>query len=235
MKTTIWTKKRKISFWVHVGFVSIPFVASTAASFTFWSELFNSVYVAIPMVLSVEILALTGLLLFIMKIESPFVWLRHLLPFISVGPLVYELYKLLSHNGPIAASVFTAIIAGLSIFIARECFNTIENQFIDPIEQAKEKVREDLAPLVLQMEQYRERDSIFAGFLADTLEERGISLLPNQQRRIAGETTTNTQDDKPCPKCGSPLTHMKYMHAHRKNADGSLRGCEQCSNVLVIK
>ena len=233
MKNTIWTRKRKVTFWVHVGFVSIPFIASTAASFIFWSQLFNSPYIAVSLVLSVEVLALTGLVLFILDIESPFVWLRHLLPFISVGPLVYELYKLLEHNGPITASIFTCIIAALSIFIARECFVTIENQFVDPIAAAREKVREELSPIILQMTQYKERDSIFAGFLADTLEERGITLQPTQQRRITGEAAT-FQENKPCPKCGTLVSHMKFVQAHRKLHDGSLRGCEHCSSVLVV-
>ena len=233
MKNTIWTNKRKVTFWVHVGFVSIPFTGSTIASFIFWGGLFNNAWLAVPLVLSIEMLALTGMILFILDIDSPFTWLRHTLPVISVGPLAYELYQLLSHNGPIVAGIFTAIIAGLSIFIARECFVTIENQFVDPIAAAREKVREELSPIILQMTQYKERDSIFAGFLADALEERGINLLPTQQKRITGEPT-NVQENKPCPKCGTFVSHMKFVQAHRKLPNGELKGCEHCSSVLVI-
>jgi hypothetical protein len=226
-----WTKNRWVSFIVHAGFVAIPFTASTVSSLLFWQEMFQSWQLAVTMIVSVELLALTGLVLYIARIESPFTWLRHLLPFISIGPLGYELYRQLAHNGVYVASIFTGILVILSMYIAHQCFATIEMQFIDPATAAKEKAHEEVARLEKELLELQEKVRIVNGFVIGYANQQGVSLQPTQKNKLIPADAA-TVELKPCPRCGTGLAHMKYVQAHRK-VNGELRGCENCATVLI--
>lgn len=58
-----WTRTRRLSFVVHVGFVTVPFLASSVSAFLLWQELFRSPWLAVPMVAVIDVLALAGLVL----------------------------------------------------------------------------------------------------------------------------------------------------------------------------
>lgn len=169
-----WTRKRKASLVVHAGFVSVPFTISTASAYLFWYALFKTEWLAAPMVVVIDLLALTGLVLFIVGIESPFVTLRHLLPFVSVVPLGWELYSLLAkHNDPLLSGVVTAFVTGVLVVIAWSCFRTIERLFIDPVTAARERARERVRDLDLRLAELRVEEEAARGFVVGWLESRG--------------------------------------------------------------
>lgn len=160
-----WTTARRISFAVHVFFVSVPFLASSISALLLWHALFDSWYLAIPAVLVVDILALTGLVLFIMRVPSPFVPLRRALPFVSVVPLGRELYLLLAHNDGVIAVGVTVLSVIVLTAIAWKCFDTIEQLFIDPVKAAREKAREQLAQLTVELAQLTEKNTVVEEFV----------------------------------------------------------------------
>jgi hypothetical protein len=159
-----WTAKRKVSFWVHVGFVSIPFGISTVSAFLLWQSLFNSGWLAFALVAVVEILSLTGLVLYIARIQSPFHVLRLALPFISVVPLCWELYQLLKHNEGWTPVVATGIVAVILIAVSHQCFTTIENLFIDPVAAAHERAAERVASMEYELAELQKRQQLVVGF-----------------------------------------------------------------------
>lgn len=212
---THWTIKRKLSFGIHAGVVSIPFGFSTVSAFLFWRSLFGSGWIAAPMVGVVDVLALLGLVLYIVGIESPFVWLRHLLPFISIVPLGIELYTLLQHNGPLTAGAVTVLVSALLVLIAWKCFTTIERLFIDPIEAAREKAREQLGTFQRTFAQLEEMNGI-----ADTFAlERMRYHAPVASARIA------EQVDYPAPKKSRIHAQLEATHA---GADADAQSCPKC-------
>lgn len=162
-----WTTKRKASFWVHTTVVAIPLVWSTVSAFNFWASLFNTPWLAAPMVAAIEILALLGFVLFIVGIQSPFTTLRHALPFISVVPLMWELYTLLQHNGLWIAIITTVVVAGVLIAISWQCFSTIERLFINPVEAARERALEQLNSIQVGLMQAKEIKSLADSFIAE--------------------------------------------------------------------
>lgn len=142
-----WSNKRLLSFYIHLAFVTVPFLASALSSAILWHDLFDSWWYAVPMVLTVDILTLTGLILYIARVPSPFVPLRHFLPVVSVVPLARELYSLLERNGWIVAGIVTAIVIALFTWIAWQCWRTIEQLFVSPVEAASEQARERLSEI----------------------------------------------------------------------------------------
>jgi hypothetical protein len=76
--THYWTKRRKWSLGIHVAFVLVPFSLSTVSALLFWRAMFGGWWLAVPMVAVIEVLSLAGLVLFLTKIESPFVALAPL-------------------------------------------------------------------------------------------------------------------------------------------------------------
>jgi hypothetical protein len=166
-----WTKQRKIAFWFHVIVVAIPFTISAVSAWLFWYNLFQSGWIATAMVIVVDVLALSGLVLYIYRIESPFVALRHALPFISIIPLGLELYGLLADRGWVAYPV--AIIAtAILVAVAWQCFATIERLFISPLEAARERAREQAQALTLSLAQLREYESVADEFALERLQYR---------------------------------------------------------------
>ena len=167
---THWTNRRTASFFIHAYFVAIPFGLSTGAALAFWHDMFGAWMIAILMVAAIEILSLTGLVLHIANVESPFVALRHLLPFISIVPLGRELYVLLAHNDPWIAWSLTIIATLILVVIAWQCFRAIERLFIDPIDAAKEKVHAQVAAFRLRLAQHEEMSLIVDDFVRERLD-----------------------------------------------------------------
>lgn len=201
-----WTRKRKISFVVHVGFVAVPFGFSTVSAYLFWRALFNSDWLAAPMIIVVDVLALAGLVLFIAQIESPFVWLRHLLPFVSIVPLGWELYLLLEHNGPALAWSLTLIVTTIMVAIAWQCFRAIERLFVDPIEAARERAKERVRDLDLRLAELRVMEEAAGGFVTAYLEaRRGPHVEAQAAPQLPAGGTETEEEIRPLPKGLWPL------------------------------
>lgn len=190
-----WTPKRKASFIIHALIVSVPFTFSTASAVLFWHNLFQSWLVAVPMVAVLDVLALIGLVLYIVQIESPFVHLRHTLPIISIVPLGLELYTLLEHNGVYTAVLVASIATAVLVAIAWQCFRTIERLFIDPVVAAREKAQAQLKTLAIAQAQLLETRAITEQFVQEWQRggtaRRAVSVQPVQADapRIASEKT----------------------------------------------
>lgn len=148
-----WTRNRKISLLIHGLFVSVPFALSTLSAMLFWQTMFDSWPLAAAMVAVLDILALTGLVLYIARIPSPFVTMRHLLPFISIIPLGRELYLLLAHNDAWLAWLLTLTTTAIFVAVAWQCFRTIEALWIDPVSAAREQAREQVSVLETKLAQ----------------------------------------------------------------------------------
>lgn len=167
--TTYWTRRRWASLIIHIAFVSVPFGISTVSALLFWRAMFQSWWLAVPMVAVIEVLSLIGLALFILHIESPFIVLRHLLPFISIIPLARELYLLLAHNDPWIAWSLTTLATIVLVIISWQCFRTIERLFIDPVVAAREKAHEQVAAFQRTLAQHKEMSVIVDSFVAERM------------------------------------------------------------------
>lgn len=164
---THWTKQRRLSFYFHAGMVLIPFTFSTVSAGAFWYNLFQNAVIAGALVIVVDILALSGLILYIARIESPFQSLRHVLPVVSVVPLGLELWSLLAKQNAYIAGAITAIVTSIMVVVAWQCFTTIERQFIPPLDAAREKAEQDVKALLLTMEQLRVVSAAVEAFRSD--------------------------------------------------------------------
>jgi len=187
-----WTRARRVSFAVHAAFVSVPFTLSTASALLFWYALFQRWFLAVPMVAVIDVLALTGLVLYVARIPSPFVRLRHLLPFISIVPLGRELYLLLAHNDPAVAWSITILTTAILVVIAWQCFRTIERLFIDPVTAARERAHEQVAHLAQTLAQLREMETVVDAFAEERMVYR------SEVRQIA------PPDDAPLAQIAPP-------------------------------
>lgn len=150
-----WTFKRKASFWIHAGIVTVPFSFSAVSAWLFWYSLFHDGVIASSMIVVVDALALLGLALHIARIASPFQALRHALPFVSIVPLGIELYGVLEPNGPWIAGTIAVLATTIMVTVAALCFRTIEQLFISPVEAAREKAESDVQALLSAVEQLR--------------------------------------------------------------------------------
>jgi hypothetical protein len=227
--THYWTKQRKVSFFVHAYFVAVPFGLSTGAALAFWHAMFGAWMIAILMVAAVEVLSLTGLVLFVLRIPSPFVSLRHLLPFISIVPLGRELYLLLAHNDPWIAWTLTGVATLVLVAIAWQCFRTIERLFIDPVDAAREKAREQIGAIAITLSQLDEMNGIVDGFVVDRMRYHAPALTA---ARVADQVDypapvhvqTKTSRAYACPVCGSELSMGAYGSAKKY---GYCRNCKE--------
>jgi hypothetical protein len=141
-----WTNRRKASLIIHSIVVLIPFTFSTGAAALFWHGLFRSWWIAVPITAVIDGLALLGLALFICRVPSPFQWLRHVLPFISVVPLGYEALLLLyAYNDALLSAVIASIVIAVMVYVAHRCFATIEGLFVSPMAAAIELADERAA------------------------------------------------------------------------------------------
>lgn len=138
-----WTTRRRASLIIHALVVLIPFVFSAGSAVLFWYSLFRSWWVAGSLVTVIDGLALLGLVLFICRVPSPFQSLRHVLPFVSVVPLGYELLTALSaHNNVWLSAIVSGIVTAVMVAVAWQCFRTIEQLFVDPLTAAMELAEE---------------------------------------------------------------------------------------------
>lgn len=188
---THWTTRRKASLAIHVAFVLVPFTLSTVSALLFWRAMFGGWWLAVPMVAVIEVLSLAGLVLFLTKIESPFVALRHLLPFISIVPLGRELYLLLRHNDAWVAWSLTVVATLVLVIIAWQCFRTIERLFIDPMEAAREKAHEQVAAFRLQLAQHEEMSLIVDNFVRERLDyHQGVAVTVSAPQPTTTQPTS---------------------------------------------
>lgn len=185
-----WTRQRRLSFAVHIVFVAVPFLASSISALLLWNALFKSWWLAIPAVLVVDILALMGLVLFIARVPSPFQPLRHALPFVSIVPLGRELYLLLEHNGPLTAVTVTAIAVIVLTVIAWKCFDTIEALFISPVEAARERAREQLENVTVQLASLTEANSVVSDFVTAWQRQQVHVTVMEERPQLAVESKT---------------------------------------------
>lgn len=228
-----WTTRRKWSLAIHVAFVLVPFTLSTVSALLFWYEMFKfNWWLAVPMVGVIEVLSLVGLVLFLTHIESPFVYLRHLLPFISIIPLGRELYLQLKHDDPLVAWGLTGISTLILVTIAWQCFRTIERLFISPVEAAKEKAREQIGALSVTLAQLDEMNGIVDGFVVDRMRyhapqitaARVADQVPAFPMPTQASIETRTPQIYECPGCGSELSLGAYGAAVRH---GSCKACRK--------
>ena len=213
-----WTTQRKASFFVHAYFVAVPFGLSTGAALAFWHAMFGQWMIAILMVAAVEILSLTGLALYILRIPSPFVALRHLLPFISIVPLGRELYILLAHNGWEIASALTVVAVSILVVIAWQCFRTIERLFIPADEAAREKAREQVGTFTRHLAQLEEMNNIVDGFVVDRMHYHAPTITSAQLPALPVETRRKNHGE---------------LRAERIRANGGWFTKQEWSNLLA--
>lgn len=233
--TQYWSRRRSLSLAIHVAFVSVPFTLSTVSALLFWRAMFGNWAFAVPMVAVIEVLSLVGLVLHLARIESPFVALRHLLPFISIVPLGRELYLQLAHNDPWVAWSLTVLATLVLVVIAWQCFRTIERLFIDPVTAAREKAHEQVSAIAVTMAQLGEMNDIIDGFVVDRMRYHAPTLtaarVAHDEPVTFGATQvqlTTTKATAPrvyeCPKCGSELSLGAYGAAKRH---GHCQACKE--------
>ena len=174
-----WGQRRWTSLIVHVVFAAIPFMASTAAAFNLWAALFgagNWGYAALA-VGTMEILALSSLILHIAHIEWPLSWLRHTLPFISILPLGWGLYELLAPNaGPWAVAIAVPATIWL-VFLSFQLFTSMERLFIDPIEAMRERTTNDMKVLATTLTSYQVATRSMHDFALGVLDPGSVNQL----------------------------------------------------------
>lgn len=185
-----WTKRRWASLIIHSTFVLIPFAWSTISAYAFWRAMFNDDWLPVPMVGVIEVLALTGLVLHIARIDSPFKGLRHLLPFISIVPLGRELYLLLAHNGWLLAGTLTVVVSAILVYIAWQCFTTIERLFIPPEQAAREQARERLQWLATRSAESAEISGMLYQFAFDVLQAQQATATDVQLEDASPQLAT---------------------------------------------
>lgn len=221
-----WSIKRRISFAIHAVVVAIPFGFSTASAFLFWQSLFGSGWIAAPMVAVIDVLALLGLILYIARIESPFVHLRHALPFISIVPLGLELYSLLAHNAAWVQWVVTLTVSSILVAVAWQCFTTIERLFIPPLDAAREKAREQMEGVRVQLARLEEMQTVADEFARDRMQyhapltfariaEQPAYPAPAPARIDAPPESMNA-DEQVCPNCGAHIDSKPAWLAARR-------------------
>lgn len=217
-----WTQRRKISFWVHAAFASVPFSISTVSALVLWASLLGkdgapNYWLAVPAVAVVEVLSLTGLVLYIAKVPSRFMHgLRHALPFISAIPLAWELFQKLQHNTLWVSIPATAIAAVVLVYVSYQCFKTIEELFVNPaqaaVEEAKEKW-EDLDAMLGGLQQQIVLVSQRANGLHETLRvvtQPQLQITAPTETRIysavaSQEAPQRTEDGTPLLRDDAPV------------------------------
>lgn len=230
---THWTARRRASLAIHTAFVSVPFTISTVSALLFWRALFDSWWLAISMVVVVEVLALTGLVLHIARVPSPFTALRRLLPFISIIPLGRELYLLLAHNALWVAWSVTGVATAILVVIAWKCFTTIEALFIDPVEAAREQAREQVANFKLQLAKLEEMNMEVDRFAVERMryhaptvtvahaEPKGTPALTEDGATFQPDNRNGLQSYR-CGKCGANGFSFDELGRHSRACKESI-------------
>lgn len=227
-----WTTRRKASLFVHTTVVSVPFTISTVSALLFWSALFgDNWWLAVPMVAVVEVLALTGLILHIVRIASPFTALRKLLPFISIVPLGRELYLLLAHNASWVAWSVTGVATAILVVIAWKCFATIEALFIDPVEAAREQARAQVASFKLQLAKLEEMNMEVDRFAVERMRYHAPAVTIAHVEKPGAPALTedgatfqpanrNENQSYTCRKCNQNGFSFAELGQHSRRCEG---------------
>lgn len=218
---SLWDDRRRISFAVHLAFLSITIVSGFVAALMLWDGWFDSWPAAIVAVTSVEVLSLTSLVLYIAKIEWPLASLRHIIPFLSILPLGYELHLFLdanpSNKGGWVPIVIPIAISIWFVFLSFKLIHSLEGLFIDPVTAAREAARSKMQAVATTLAAYHETKTAAEGFaqsvmdsqrsgyhfapqLALPLEEPQSLLLPGDAdprlRKIADMAALKDKEDK---------------------------------------
>ncbi len=168
LDTTNWDWRQYTSLAVHSLFGLIPLVYGTVSAWQFWYDMFGEMLTPSLIVGSVEAVAFVGLVLFIASVESPFTRMRHLLPFVSVVGVSYELHKKLAHNEWYIAVPLTFIVASIFMALLYSVYRTIEKLFEDPFALATKRADQELQKIALRMTRFRAEEHIL----------RNIGMLP---------------------------------------------------------
>lgn len=163
-----WSTRRKISFWVHLAYVLIPALAAIFAAVKLWDEIFGSLWVAIPLILCIEGVAFVGFVFKLMKVDSPFVPARHIIPLVSLVTLSYELGRFLvgRHGWELGLGV-TAFVVLIFGFLFVKSFGVIEGLIIDPVEAAAEKAEEQAQAIMVPVAEHKARSEVYRRFAAE--------------------------------------------------------------------
>lgn len=159
-----WSWREWASLIIHVAFGLIPLVYGTVSAWHFWYDMFGDGLTPTLLVGSVEAIALAGFLMYIASIESPFVHMRHGLPFVSVVGVCYELFKSLNKNNgdnwyisiPLTITVSIIFMAVLSTV-----YRAIENLFTDPFEKADRRIKRKVQELAISKYEFDAKERFF--------------------------------------------------------------------------
>lgn len=189
--TTIvdWTPQRKIAGIMHLIFIVGPLSVSTVAAWVWWSRILDSGWFAAGLILTLEILGIVSLTLHILRIQWPLAWIRHIIPFFSVGPLGYEvLQRVLATDRSLGlgASILTVAIVSWLVFLEFQLLRSFERLFIDPVTAAEEAARQNVSQLQTLLASYRVRTEAFQEFAASVPARRTIEAQPLQMNTDAG-------------------------------------------------
>lgn len=188
---TNWARKRQLSLAAHLLFGFVPLAVGTVAAFTVWSALFGSWQPAAILLGTLEILAIASLILYIAHIEWPLAWVRHLIPFLSMVPLGYELYRLLEPNGWAIAGSLALAVTGWFVYLSYCLFRSLEGLFIDPIEAARERAYTEMQSLRLTLSVWEEASKAVHGFAnaVHTVQPRIHDVQPSMPLLTAQPTS----------------------------------------------
>lgn len=169
-----WSRRRKVSLAMHVIYLSITFFSGLGASLVLWQSWFSALeksWLAAALVVgTLEILAVTSLVLHIARIEWPLASLRNVLPFFSIVPLGYELFLLLESNGWGLAATIASLLTGWFVFLSFKLLHSLEGLFIDSVEAAREQAKEEMGRVATALARFQETKR--------AAEEFAMSILP---------------------------------------------------------
>jgi len=185
-----WSTKRKSSLVIHSIIASIILIWSLDASVTFWQSLYKDNIFAYGTVAVVDCMTLLGMILFILKIDSPIQWLRHLLPFVSVLPLWSELQMQFAQLTSFYQYTLTAIVTSILVSLAWLIWHTIENLFIDPIEAAGEAFQHQLDVVGRTLIQLRDANDRLRSFQEEIITvQPGFSQMQPTAQPVLPESS----------------------------------------------
>lgn len=169
-----WSRRRWVSFAVHIIYLCITFFSGLAAALSLWHEWFSytpDAWLATAIVVgTLEILAVVSLVLYLFRIEWPLAFLRHALPFFSILPLGYKLYTLLAPNGPVISTIIPVFLSSWFVYLSFVLIRSLENLFIDSVEAAREQAKEEMGRVITKLAHYQETKRAAESF--------ALSILP---------------------------------------------------------
>lgn len=148
---------RSISLWAHVIYLVLVVSAGTIASWMLWFSWFNDALLSTIVVGTLEVLAISSLLLYVAHVQWPLAPFRHVLPFLSIAPLATELYNQLSTRN--SNWVAIPVSAGLGLwflFLSHVLLSSFEKLFIDATEAARERAADQMSRLRQDLAIYQE-------------------------------------------------------------------------------